>query len=260
MKRLSALAIALLFGIALAPQSDAAPQFGRDRGGDRVCFYKDIYYQGQEQCYSAGDNIATLQSFSGRASSIRIYGRAVVMVWDETNFRGHTAMFTESVPDLGQVRLESKSWSDRISSLRVSVESAGFRPSNPPPAPAAPPPPPPGPDRYPREQPREGVCVYERPNYEGRSQCWSGNENLSNLARMGNWNNRIASIRVFGRTSVVVYNDVGYRGSSMIIDRDMPNLSQVSGGGIRDWDRRISSMELQERGRERDRGRFDRDR
>jgi Peptidase inhibitor family I36 len=256
MKKLSALALALLFGIALAPQSNAAPQFGRG-GGDRVCLYRDIYYMGQEQCYSVGDNIATLQSFSGRTSSIRIYGRAVVMVWDETNFRGHTTMFTESVPDLGQVRLESKSWSDRITSLRVSVETAGVgRPSAPPP----PPPPAPERDRYPSQQPREGVCVYERPNYEGRSQCWSGNENLSNLARMGNWNNRIASIRVFGRTSVVVYNDVGYRGSSMIVDRDMPNLAQVSGGGIRDWDRRISSMELQERGRERDRGRFDRDR
>jgi len=260
MKRLSALAIALLFGIALAPHSDASPQFGRDRGGDRVCLYKDIYYQGQEQCYSPGDNIATLQSFSGRTSSIRIYGRAVVMVWDETNFRGHTTMFTESMPDLGQVRLESKSWSDRITSLRVATEAGGVG------RPSAPPPPVPdrspdrSPDRNPGPQVREGVCVYDRPHYEGRSQCWTGNENLSNLARMGNWNNRIASIRVFGRTSVVVYNDVGYRGSSMVIDRDMPDLAQVSGGGIRDWDRRISSMELQERGRERDRGRFERDR
>jgi hypothetical protein len=252
MKRLSALAIALLFGIALAPHSEASPQFGRDRGGDRVCLYRDIYYMGQEQCYSPGDNIATLQSFNGRISSIRIYGRAVIMVWDETNFRGHTTMFTESMPDLGQVRLESKSWSDRISSIRVATESGGFgRRDNPPP-------PAPVPDRNPGPQVREGVCVYERPNYEGRSQCWNGNENLSNLARMGNWNNRIASIRVFGRTSVIVYNDVGYRGASMVIDRDMPNLAAVSGGGIRDWDRRISSMELQERGRERDRGRFER--
>jgi len=256
MKRLWALALALLFGIALAPQSNAALQFGRDRGGDRACFYKDIYYQGQEQCYSPGDNIATLQSFNGRTSSIRIYGRAVVMVWDDTNFRGHTTVFSESAPDLGQVRLESKSWSDRISSIRVATESAGLgRPSNPAPAPY---PNQERQERYPSQQLREGVCVYERPNYEGRSQCWTGNEDLSNLGRMGAWNNRIASIRVFGRTSVIVYNDVHYRGASMVINRNMPDLSEVSGGGIRDWDRRISSMQLEDRGRDRDRGRFER--
>ena len=78
-----------------------------------------------EQCYNVGDSIATLQGFSGRTSSIRIYGRAVVTVWDDANFRGHTTVFSQSVPDLGQVRLESKSWSDRISSLQVAAEGGG---------------------------------------------------------------------------------------------------------------------------------------
>src|SRR5262249_61780096 len=99
MKRLSALALALLIGIALAPRSDAA-QFGRERGGDRVCFYQDIQFQGPEMCYSPGGSIATLQSFNGKASSIRSSGRAVVTVWDDTNFRGHTTEFSHSVPDL----------------------------------------------------------------------------------------------------------------------------------------------------------------
>jgi hypothetical protein len=254
MKRPWALALALLFGIALAPQSNAAPQFGRDdrgRGGDRVCFYKDIQYQGQEQCYGVGDNIATLQSFNGRVSSIRIYGRAVVTVWDDTNYRGHTTVFSQSVPDLGQIRLESKSWSDRISSLQVTTGgSAGFgRPGN-----AVPPPP----ERNPPQQLREGVCVYDRPNFEGRSQCWTGSEDLSDLGRTGGWSDRIASIRVFGRTRMIVYRDIGFRGASLLIDRDMPDLTQVSGGGIRNWYHQISSMELEERGRGRARGRFDR--
>jgi hypothetical protein len=249
MKRLSALALALLIGIALAPRSDAAPQFGRERGGDRVCFYQDIQYQGPEMCYSPGDSIATLQSFNGRASSIRILGRAVVTVWDDTNFRGHTTVFSQSVPDLGQVRLESKSWSDRISSLQVSAGNAGFgRPGN-----AVPPPP--LPERAPAPQIREGVCVYERPNFEGRSQCWTGNEDLSDLGRTGGWSDRIASIRVFGRTSVIVYRDIGFRGASMIVNRDMPDLAQISGGGVRNWYHQISSIELEGR---RDRGRFDR--
>lgn len=253
MKKLSALALALLMGIALAPRSDAAAQFGRDRndqgrGGDRVCFYKDIQYQGQEQCYSVGDSVATLQSFNGRVSSIRIYGRAVVTVWDDTNFRGHTTVFSQSVPDLGQVRLESKSWSDRISSLQVTTGNSGSgRPGNVQSS---------NQERYPPQQLREGVCVYERPNFEGRSQCWTGNEDLSDLGRLGNWSDRIASIRVFGRTTVIVYNDIGYRGASMVVNRDIPDLSQISGGGLRDWNHRISSMETEERGRGRARGRY----
>jgi len=252
MKRLSALAFALLIGIALAPPSDAAPQFGRDRGGDRVCFYQDIQYQGPEMCYSPGDSIATLQSFNGKASSIRIYGRAVVTVWDETNFRGHTTVFSQSVPDLGQVRLESKSWSDRISSLQINAGNAGFgRPGN-----AIPPPQPQ--ERAPVQQIREGVCVYERPNFEGRSQCWTGTEDLSDLGRTGGWSDRIASIRVFGRTSVIVYRDIGFRGASMIVNRDMPDLQQISGGGLRNWYHQISSIQLE--GRSRERGRFERDR
>jgi hypothetical protein len=258
MRRLSALVVALLFGIALTPQSQAAPQQGRDRGrssGDRVCLYKDIQYQGMEQCYSVGDSIATLQSFSGRTSSIRIYGRAVVTVWDDTNFRGHTTVFSQSVPDLGQVRLEGKSWSDRISSLQVAAEGGGGfgRPGN---SGALP-----NQERYPAQPPqqlREGVCVYERPNFEGRSQCWTGTEDLSDLGRLGGWSDRIASIRVFGRTSVFVYRDIGFRGASMIVNRDIPDLAQVSGGGIRNWYHQISSIELEERGRERSRGRFGR--
>ena len=75
MRRLSALVVALLFGIVLTPQSQAASQFGQNRGrasGDRVCLYRDIQYQGMEQCYSIGDSVATLQGFSGRTSSIRM--------------------------------------------------------------------------------------------------------------------------------------------------------------------------------------------
>ena len=36
-------------------------------------------------------------------------------------------------------------------------------------------------------------------------------EDLSDLGRLGGWSDRIASIRVFGRTSVIVYRDIGFR-------------------------------------------------
>jgi hypothetical protein len=251
MKRFWALTLGTLFCFTLAPQLGAAPQVNRQRDReqerDRVCVYKDIQYQGVEQCFNPGDEIATLQSFNGRASSIRIYGRATVTVFDDTNFRGHTIAFTSSVPDLGQVRLDTKSWSDRIQSLRVTAgASPAFGRSQ-----GAPPPPPPS-------QISEGICVYERPNYEGRSQCWGAGEELSDLARTGNWNDRISSIRVFGRATAMAYRDTGFGGVSFVVDRDIADLAEIPGRGFRSWDHQISSLRIEnerDNGRGRGRGR-----
>ena len=39
----------------------AAAQFGRQRNGqDEVCVYRDIHYQGAEQCYRPGDSMPSL--------------------------------------------------------------------------------------------------------------------------------------------------------------------------------------------------------
>ena len=103
MKTLSALSLGLLFSLTLAPQAGAAPQFGnsRNQNRDRVCVYQDIRYQGWEQCYNAGDEVTSLQRRNNAVSSIRIYGRARVTVYDDTEFRGRSAEFTSDVPDLG---------------------------------------------------------------------------------------------------------------------------------------------------------------
>jgi len=115
----------------------------------------------------------------------------------------------------------------------------------------------------------EGICVYDRPNYQGRSQCWSGGETLSDLGQQGNWSDRISSIRVFGRMTAVVYRDVGLRGASFVVTGDIPDLAQVSGQGFRSWDHQISSVQIENgynsnsdyrrgRGRDRSRDRYSR--
>jgi peptidase inhibitor family I36 len=261
MRRLCVLMLGLLFGATFAPHLGAAPQFGRDRerdrNGDRVCFYRDIQYQGAEQCFNPGDSLATLQSMNGRTSSIRIYGRAAVTVWDDTNFRGHMTVFAQSVPDLGQVRLESKSWNDRIQSFQISGGGGAFgRPAVPPVYGGQQNPPYPGQQSNTGQQLSEGICVYEGPNFEGRSQCWTGYEDLSDLGRAGGWSDRISSIRVFGRTTAVIYRDIGFRGASLVVNRDIPDLSYVSGNGFRNWAHQISSIQIEVRGgRGRGRGR-----
>jgi len=272
MRTISILLSGLLMSLISASPLGAAPQFGRqrDRGqGDQVCVYKDAHYQGAEQCFRSGDSVSSLQGLNGQPSSIRIYGRTSVTVYDDTNFRGHSTVFNSSVPDLRQVGLEGKTWNDRIQSLQVNSGNGNYPPygggggvyggqgSN----------------RYPNNAPNngpinglnEGVCVYDHPNYQGRSQCWNGSESLSDLGRQGGWSDRISSIRVFGGTRAVVYRDIGFRGTSFVVARDIPDLARISGQGFRNWDHQISSIQIENgrgygRGRDRDRGYRDTDR
>jgi hypothetical protein len=104
-----------------------------------------------------------------------------------------------------------------------------------PPEPRRPMPPPP-----PRLN--EGICVYDRPNYQGREQCWAAGTDLSDLGRTGNWNDQISSIRVLGRVRVTVFRDIHFQAQSLVVDHDIPNLAQFGGQGFRNWDRQISSI------------------
>jgi hypothetical protein len=240
MKTLSTLTLGLLFGLGFAPHLHGATQFGRAQGRDRVCVYQDIRFQGWEQCYNVGDEVANLGKQNNAISSIRVYGRAVITVYEDTEFRGHQAQFNSDVPDLGLRNLQgSKSWSDHIQSLRVGSEGGAPPRSGPPAFGGAPPPP----------RVSEGVCVYDEQGFKGREQCWNAGTELNDLARAGNWSDRISSIRVFGGAVAVFYRDIQFRGESVVIDRDMPDLRQLSAGGFRNWNNQISSLVVEGRGR-----------
>jgi hypothetical protein len=145
-------------------------------------------------------------------------------------------------------------WSDHIDSLRVGSVAGTANGNN---------------RRNPGEfrrnqpqQPRDGICVYDRPNYEGRSECWNQGQNISDLASQGNWSGQISSIRLLGRSVAVVYQDIGYRGESLTVDRDIPDLAAIGGRGrgngngrgrgngrsFGDWDHQISSVQVQPQG------------
>jgi len=264
MKAFSILALGVVVGLCAVSRVDAAAQFGRTRGDD-VCVYKDINYQGLEQCYRAGDEINNLGSQNKSISSIRVYGRATINVYENTDFRGHSAQFTADAPDLGrQMMAGNTAWSDHISSLRIGGISGSGTPNV---------------DNrrypgdYPRnqsQQPRNGICVYDRANYEGRSQCWNEGQNVSDLARQTNWGGQISSIQLFGRSVARVYQEAGYRGDSLTVDRNIPDLAAAirdngngygngNGNGrgqgrgrgrgndrsFGNWDHQISSLQVQ---------------
>ena len=111
-------ASALVLGLWAAPLTHAGVQLGResDRArGEQVCVYKDINYFGAEQCYRVGEEINNLGARNNSISSIRVYGRATVTVYEKTAFGGHTEQFTSNVADLGKRLMDGNNgWSDRI--------------------------------------------------------------------------------------------------------------------------------------------------
>jgi hypothetical protein len=219
------------------PGADAFAQQGRgrndDRDGDRVCFYRDIQFEGPFWCYRPGDELADLRDRGNEISSIRIFGRARVIVWDDEEFMGASDEFDMDVADLRLRNMEGRrNWNDRIDSFQVlgpgrglgaffgfgrgGRDNRGDRDSRP---------------------ARDRVCVYEDINYGGRSQCWNADEEERNLNGLG-WNDRISSVRVFGRARVEFYRDANYRGGQLRLDRDAPDL------GALDWSDRISSFQV----------------
>jgi hypothetical protein len=220
----------------------AAPAFaqqGRDRNDgrdnrdtDRVCFYRDIEYQGPSWCYRPGDELADLRNRGNEISSIRVFGRARAVVWDNEQFMGASDEFDADVPDLRLRVMEGRrDWNDRIDSFQVLLPGrrrGGFFGST-------------GRDDRGEERDnrpaRDRICVYENVNFGGRSQCWNADEEVRNLSGTG-WNDRISSIRVFGRARLEVYRDADYRGQRMRIDRDTADLGTIN------WSDQISSFQV----------------
>ena len=102
--------------------------------------------------------------------------------------------------------------------------------------------------------PRSGVCIYEDRDFRGRFECFDAGDEVSDMARMGNWNDKVSSIRVFGRDRINVFRDIHYYGERITIDRDISDLRQLR-HREGSWDNQISSLFIPG-GRGRGRGRF----
>lgn len=97
----------------------ALPAFAdhHDRG-DRVCVYKDSGFHGHEQCYLPGEEVAELKH--ANVSSVRVYGNARAVLFEDRDFGGRMMEFSGSVPDLHRIPMSnSRSWNDHVGSLRI---------------------------------------------------------------------------------------------------------------------------------------------
>lgn len=84
--------------------------------------------------------------------------------------------------------------------------------------------------------PRDGVCFYENADYGGDYFCVKSGESLRFVP--DGMNDRISSIRVFGRVEITVFKDAQYKGPSTRFYDDVRNLRYEG------WNDRISSLRV----------------
>src|SRR5215471_1330508 len=116
--------VLLAWVVVLGASSAASAQsWGRDRfPRDGVCFYKDPNFNGEYFCAGSGDSVSAVpKDMNDKISSIRVFGRAEVTVFQDVHFSGRSVRFGSDVRNL-----KDEGWNDRISSMRVrSVGSFG---------------------------------------------------------------------------------------------------------------------------------------
>ena len=87
-----------------------------------ACFYKDTNFRGDYFCLRRGETRDQLSEYGDKISSIRTFGDASAMVFDDRNFSGARDPIKGLASDLRNFRVTQKpdhTWNDRISSVRV---------------------------------------------------------------------------------------------------------------------------------------------
>ena len=87
-----------------------------------ACCYKDSNFGGSFFCLRRGEQREALGNYGDQISSIRVFGRARTMIYDDRNFSGARQRVVGDVGDLRQYRVAQKpdhTWNNRISSIRV---------------------------------------------------------------------------------------------------------------------------------------------
>jgi hypothetical protein len=93
----------------------------RERRQDRVCVYQHVGFQGNSQCWDAGEVIRDLREvgWNDGISSIRVFGDTRIAIYEHNNFDGDRLIVSEDLPDLTRVPAAYGNWNDRISAVRV---------------------------------------------------------------------------------------------------------------------------------------------
>jgi hypothetical protein len=87
--------------------------------------------------------------------------------------------------------------------------------------------------------PRDGACFFEDTNFRGQYFCVAAGDDIDRMPSGAN--DRISSIRVFGRAEVRAFRDTRFRGDSVRITSNVRDLDD------QDFDDEISSVRIEGR-------------
>ena len=104
-----------------APWPPSGNWQGGNWGHGGACFYNDRNFAGNYICMRRGESRNELGNLGDDISSIRIFGGARVLFYEDRDFRGRSGSTARDVPDLRQFNVQGSShtWNNRISSVRV---------------------------------------------------------------------------------------------------------------------------------------------
>lgn len=188
------------------------------RGG--ACFFKEIDFGGEKFCVRPGERVAMVPpGFNDRISSVRIFGRTEVTVYQGRDFQEPSLRLREDVANLQKYQIQpGHSWNDRVSSIEVVSM------------------------RYQGDWDRDGACFFKEENFRGEKFCVEKGDRIDQVPP--GFSDRISSVRLYGRATATVFQDAGFRGPRLEIRNDVENLQsfQVSPG--HSWNDRISSIRV----------------
>lgn len=220
----------------------------RDDRRSGACFFTDANFGGEKFCMREGERMAQVpEGFNDRISSIRIFGRTEITVYQNRDFGGPNLRLREDVPNLQSYQISpGHSWNDRVSSVEISRghgwdhDGGGYRDRD-------------GDrDRYQdrdrdRDRPdaewnRDGACFFKEADFRGEKFCVQRGDRVNQVP--SGFGDHISSVRIFGRVTVTVYQDQNFGGANLRLQQDVSNLQSYQVKPGHSWNDRISSIKV----------------
>ena len=93
------------------------------RPHDGACFFVSQNFSGDYFCQARGTSLNVPNGFNDKISSIQVYGRVNITIYNDADFRGFSAVTRQSIPDLRAWQVQgynNKDWNNRITSIRLN--------------------------------------------------------------------------------------------------------------------------------------------
>jgi hypothetical protein len=93
------------------------------RPHDGACFFTSANFSGDYFCQARGTILNVPKGFNDKISSIQVYGRVSITLYNDADYQGFSTVTRQSIPDLRNWQVQgysNKSWNNRISSMRLN--------------------------------------------------------------------------------------------------------------------------------------------